>query len=163
MRRTLLFLALALTGASALAADVSMAGGEVRFHVPDSWISIMQSQGETESQVFQVPGSSAADATLARVSVTLQKAPSLLVFQQFDRDFRDRASHLTEYKAGKATTPTEHVYTAKEGSARLDYYERYFYANGYAIQLRCIRPSGDAKFAATFDKGCADVAASMPG
>ncbi|MEX1826601.1 hypothetical protein [Luteibacter sp. CQ10] len=162
MKRLLPFLALALAGTSAIAGDVSMAGGDVRFHVPDAWVSIMQSDGDTESQVFQVPGSSAADATLARVSITLQKAPSLMVFQQFDKDYRDRASHLTEYKAGKAKMPTEHVYTAKEGSARLEYYERYFYANGYAIQLRCIRPTGDAKFSAIFDKGCADVAASMP-
>ncbi|UPG87206.1 hypothetical protein L2Y94_07590 [Luteibacter aegosomatis] len=162
MKRLLPFFALALAGTSAIAGDVSMAGGDVRFHVPDAWVSIMQSDGDTESQVFQVPGSSAADATLARVSITLQKAPSLLVFQQFDKDYRDRASHLTEYKPGKAKMPTEHVYSAKEGTVRLEYYERYFYANGYAIQLRCIRPSGDAKFSATFDKGCADVAASMP-
>ena len=120
VKSPLSFLALVLAGSSAIAADVTMAGGDLRFHVPDAWVSIMQSSGETESQVFQVPGSNAADATLARVSITLQQAPSLLAFQQFDRDYRDRASQLTEYKAGKAIMPTEHVYTAQGGTVRLD-------------------------------------------
>jgi hypothetical protein len=54
------------------------------------------------------------------------------------------------------------VYTAKEGAVKLAYFERYFYSNGYAIQLRCVRPASDTKFGATFDQGCADVAARMP-
>lgn len=160
--QTVLSLALLLASTAAGATDVSMAGGNIRFAVPDKWVSIMQSEGETESQVFQVPGSSAADATLARVSVTLKKVPNLIAFQQFSGDLRNRATNLKEYAAGKPKGPTENVYSAKEGTVKLDYYERYFFANGYAIQLRCIRPANDAKFGATFDKGCADVAASMP-
>jgi hypothetical protein len=70
---------------------------------------------------------------------------------------------LTDYAPGKANSPTENVYTAKEGAVKLDYFERYFYSDGYAIQLRCIRPAGgDAAFRAAFDKGCAEVAAHMP-
>jgi hypothetical protein len=109
-----------------------------------------------------VPGSANADATLARVSVTVRKASSLIAFQQFDKEYRNRASQLTDYQAGTAKQPTQNVYSAKEGPVKLSYDERYFYANGYAIQLRCVRPTGDAKFSAAFDKGCADVAASMP-
>jgi len=157
-----LALALLLASASAVATDISMAGGDIRFAVPNSWVSIMQSEGETESQVFQVPGAGAADATLARVSVTLKKVPSLIAFQQFSGELRNRATTLKEYAAGKPAMPTENVYSAKEGTVKLAYYERYFFASGYAIQLRCIRPANDAKFGATFDKGCADVAASMP-
>jgi hypothetical protein len=159
--RTIPF-AFLLASPFATAADVSMAGGALHVSVPDTWVPIMQSEGETETQVFQVPGSTGADATLARVSITLQKVPNLNGFQQFSGNMRSRASGLTEYAAGKATSPTEHVYTAKEGKVKLDYFERYFYSGGYAIQLRCVRPTGDAKWNASFDKGCADVAARMP-
>lgn len=159
--RTLL-IALAMVSPALGATDVSMADGAIRFAVPDAWVPIMQSQGDTETQVFQVPGASAANATLARVSITLMKVPNLNGFQQFAGNMRSHATGLPEYAPGKANSPTENVYTAKEGAVKLDYFERYFYSNGYAIQLRCIRPAGDAKFSATFDKGCADVAARMP-
>jgi hypothetical protein len=160
--RTLPF-ALLLASPFASAADVSLAGGALHVPVPDTWVPIMQSQGDvTETQVFQVPGSAASDATLARVSITLQQVPNLNGFQQFSGNLRSHASGLKEYVAGKATSPTENRYTAKEGTVKLDYFERYFYSGGYAIQLRCIRPTGDAKWNASFDKGCADVAAHMP-
>jgi len=158
----LLLIALAFASPAIGATDVSMANGELRFPVPDHWVPIMQSQGDTETQVFQVPGSSEADATLSRVSVTVQKVPNLNGFQQFAGTMRSRATGLKEYSPGKASSPTENVYTAREGKVKQGYFERYFYSNGYAIQLRCIRPSDDAKFSATFDKGCADVAAGMP-
>jgi hypothetical protein len=152
-----------LLGAPMLGAtDVSMAGGALHVPVPENWVPIMQSEGETETQVFQVPGSSAADATVARVSITLEKVANLNGFQQFSGNMRSRASGLKEYAAGKAASPTENIYTAKEGSVKLNYFERYFYSGGYAIQLRCVRPTGDAKWNASFDKGCADVAARMP-
>lgn len=157
-----LFVGLMLTSLGAQATDVSMAGGAVQFPVPDTWVPIMQSQGDTETQVFQVPGSSAADATIARVSVTLQKVPNLNGFQQFAGNMRSRASGLKDYEAGKAASPTENRYKAKEGTVTLDYYERYFYSGGYAIQLRCARPGGDPKWSAGFDKGCAAVASRMP-
>ncbi|MGY3229970.1 hypothetical protein ACVWWJ_001454 [Luteibacter sp. HA06] len=160
--RTLPF-ALLLASPFVSATDVALAGGALHVPVPDTWVPIMQSQGDvTETQVFQVPGSAAADATLARVSITLQQVPNLNGFQQFSGNLRSHASGLKEYVAGKATSPTENRYTAKEGTVKLDYFERYFYSGGYAIQLRCIRPNGDAKWNASFDKGCADVAAHMP-
>jgi hypothetical protein len=155
-------LALVLVAAPAAAADVTMAAGAIHFAVPDTWVPIMQSQGETETQVFQVPGSAVADATLARVSISVQKVPNLNGFQQFAGNLRSRASGLKDYAPGKTSSPTENVYSAREGTQKLEYYERYFYSSGYAIQLRCIRPSTDAKFSAAFDKGCADVAAHMP-
>ncbi|SEM21167.1 hypothetical protein SAMN02800694_0193 [Luteibacter sp. UNCMF331Sha3.1] len=158
----LLLTTLAFASPAIGATDVSMADGELRFPVPDQWVPIMQSQGEAETQVFQVPGSSEADATLSRVSVTVQKVPNLNGFQQFAGTLRSRATGLKEYATGKASSPTENVYTAREGQVKQSYFERYFYSKGYAIQLRCIRPSDDTKFGATFDKGCADVAAHMP-
>lgn len=155
-------LALALAAPSVGATDVSMADGVIHFNVPDGWSMIMQSSGETETQVFQVPGSSHADATLSRVTITLKKAADLHAFQVFSGEMRSRATNLKDYVAATPKAPTENVYSAKEGTTKLDYYERYFFANGYAIQLRCVRPDGDAKFSATFDKGCTDVANSMP-
>jgi hypothetical protein len=155
-------LALVLAAPAVYAGDVAMGDGVIHFTVPDSWSMIMQSSGETETQVFQVPGSSHADATLSRVTVTLKKAADLRAFQTFSGEMRSRATNLKDYAAATPKSPTENVYSAKEGSTKLDYYERYFFANGFAIQLRCVRPSGDARFSAAFDKGCADVAKSMP-
>ncbi|NID15266.1 hypothetical protein [Luteibacter yeojuensis] len=158
-----LFLTAMLLASPAVGAtDVSMMDGAIRFAVPDQWVPIMQSAGEKETQVFQVPGASATDATLARVTVTAQKVPNLNGFQQFAGNLRSHATSLTEYAPAKASSPTENVYTAKEGTVKLQYFERYFYSDGYAIQLRCIRPADDARFGATFDKGCAEVAARMP-
>jgi hypothetical protein len=154
--------ALVLAAPAAGATDVAMADGVIHFSVPESWTMIMQSSGETESQVFQVPGSSHADATLSRVTVTLKKVPDLRAFQQFSGDMRSRATSLKDYAPGTPKSPTENIYSAKEGTTKLAYYERYVFTNGYAIQVRCIRPDGDAKFSATFDKGCADVASSLP-
>jgi len=162
-RLTRLFLTALLFASPALGAtDVSMMDGAIRFAIPDQWVPIMQSAGEKETQVFQVPGASAANATLARVSVTAQKVPNLNGFQQFSGNLRSHATALAEYAPGKASSPTENVYTAKEGAVKLQYFERYFYSDGYAIQLRCIRPADDARFGANFDKGCAEVAARMP-
>ncbi|SEO59824.1 hypothetical protein SAMN02800692_1334 [Luteibacter sp. UNC138MFCol5.1] len=165
MNRTLRVLLTALAFASPTlgATDVAMADGKIRFAVPDAWVPIMQSQDrDSESQVFQVPGSTQADATLARVSITLQLVPNLNGFQQFAGTLRSRASGLKDYAPRKASSPTENAYTAKEGPVKQDYYERYFYTGGYAIQLRCVRPADDAKFAAAFDKGCAEVASRIP-
>ncbi|QWT20921.1 hypothetical protein KPL74_02660 [Bacillus sp. NP157] len=155
-------LALALAAPAIGATDVAMGGGNVHFTVPDNWTLIMQSNGDGESQVFEVPGASNADATLARVTITMKPAANLVAFQQFSGELRNRATNLKEYAAGKPKAPTENVYTAKEGTVKLDYYERYFFTSGYAVQLRCVRPAADAKFAATFDKACASVASSMP-
>lgn len=158
-----LFLTALLFASPALGAtDVSMMDGAIRFAIPDQWVPIMQSAGENETQVFQVPGASAANATLARVSVTAQKVPNLNGFQQFAGNLRSHATSLAEYAPGKANSSTENVYTAKEGAVKLQYFERYFYSDGFAIQLRCIRPADDARFSTAFDKGCADVAAHMP-
>ncbi len=49
-------LASALVLASAAhATDVSMADGSVSFSTPDSWVGIMETQGDPEVRVFQVP------------------------------------------------------------------------------------------------------------
>lgn len=165
MLRTLRAVPLALAlllAVPAAASDVAMAGGVVRFAVPDNWSLIMKSSGDGESQVFQVPGGSNANATLSRVSVTVKQVSNVAGFQQFAGEQRNRVTSLKDYTPGKPRSPTENVYTAREGAVTLDYYERYVFTNGYAIQLRCIRPSGDAKFSASFDKGCDSVADSLP-
>jgi len=57
LRNATLAIALAasmLTGA-VRAAEVSMGDGNITFATPDSWLAIMQTQGEPEAQVFQVP------------------------------------------------------------------------------------------------------------
>ncbi len=73
LRTTFAVSALLLAGA-ATATDIDMAGGSVRFHTPDPWVGIMETQGDPEVRVFQVPDSSPTGTTaLARVTVTVKQ------------------------------------------------------------------------------------------
>ena len=153
-------------GASAFAGDVSMAGGAVQFSTPDNWVGIMQTQGDPEAQVFQVPDSSATgNTTLARVTVTVKQVASLDEFQQYVIGATNRAKALTGYVAGTASgAPNDFIYTAQESGARLNYRERYWFSRGHAVQLRCARPAASASGPAwntAFDRGCDAIAAKL--
>jgi hypothetical protein len=153
-------------GGSAVASDVLMAGGNVHFSTPDTWVGIMQTQGDPEVQVFQVPDSSPTGSkTLARVTVTVKEVANLIEFQQYVGLATSKAKALTGYTPGKtAATPNDFSYSAQESGAQLDYRERYWLANGHAIQLRCVRPANSgsgASWNAAFDKGCDAIAATL--
>lgn len=164
-RSTLLAGALLLAG-TAYAADVSMAGGNVGFSTPDSWVPIMQTQGETEMRVFQVPDPSpTARDHLAYATVVVKPATDLAAFDQYVGSATRKAKALTGYAdAGKPDGPNSYAYTAQESGAAYHYNERYWFKNNHAIQLRCARPvysEAGAAWAAAFDKGCDAVAASL--
>ena len=164
-------LALGLIGglllASAVhAAEVSMADGSISFNTPANWISIMQTQGESESQVFQVPDPSPTGKTsLARVTVTVTHVPDINHFQQFMAEATAKALTLPGYKVvPEAPQPDSNIYTARENGAAFSYTERYWLKRGLAIQLRCMRPSeslAGATWKAEFDKGCASLAKQL--
>ncbi|MEO9078776.1 MAG: hypothetical protein ABI268_05640 [Rhodanobacter sp.] len=148
------------------AAEVSMADGSINFTTPANWVSIMQTQGESESQVFQVPDPSATGKTsLARVTVTVTHVPDINHFQQFMAEATAKALVLPSYKvAPEAPQPDSNIYTARENHVAFSYTERYWLKQGLAIQLRCMRPSqslAGATWGADFDKGCASVAAQL--
>ena len=66
LRSTVTAVALAvglLAAAAASATDVSMANGSVNFSTPDSWLGIMQTDGDPEVRVFQVPDPSPTGQT----------------------------------------------------------------------------------------------------
>lgn len=155
-----------LLATSVHATDVNMANGSVHFSTPDTWLAIMQTQGDPESQVFQVPDSSPTGKTsLARVTVTVKQAADINAFHQFMSDATAMAMKLPGYKAPRVPQgPNSNVYTAYENSVEFDYTEHYWFKNGLAIQLRCMRPAktlaGDA-WKADFDKGCAALAAQL--
>lgn len=155
-----------LIQASAIAGDVTMANGAVRFSVPDSWVPIMQTQGDPETQVFQVPDPSPAGAkTLSRVTVSVKQAGNMAGYQSWMGQQTARARQLTGYApdAHRAATPNDYFYTAQETGAQFTYHERYAFSGSLAIQLRCVRPAtGDARWQASFDAGCDDVASHLP-
>lgn len=166
MTRAALFACLAAIVASSTvsAEDVSMAAGKLHFATPANWVGIMQTQGDPEVQVFQVPDPSPAGSQiLARVTITVKMEPDVTSFQQYVSQASAKGKALTGYVAAKAASPLDLSYTAQEAGARLAYHERYWFAAGMAIQLRCVRPAtGDARWTAAFDSGCASVAAAMP-
>jgi hypothetical protein len=148
------------------ATDVSMAGGSVSFSTPDSWLDIMDTQGESEVRVFQVPDPSPTGKnSLARVTVTVTQAADVSGFNQFKADATAKAIALPGYKIDPvAPQPNSNLYTAQENGAEFSYIEHYWFKNGHAIQLRCMRPSqtqaGNA-WKAEFDKGCDAIAARL--
>lgn len=155
-----------LLATSVQATDVSMANGSVTFTTPDAWLGIMETQGDPEARVFQVPDPSpTGKSSLARVTVTVKLAPTVNAFQQYMGNATAKAMSLPGYKAVPgAPQPNRMVYTAQESGVAADYSEQYWMKNGYAIQLRCVRPAqseAGASWKAAFDKGCAAIAAQL--
>jgi len=160
-RNTVIAGALVFAGA-AQAGDVSMAGGSVNFSTPDQWMGIMETEGDPEVRVFQVPDPS-PNGNLARVTVTVKQVDNTGDFQQYVASAMSKAKALTGYQEGSGTADS-FVYTAQENGAQYSYSERYWLKNNHAIQLRCVRPSQNAAgtaWRAAFDKGCDDIAARL--
>ncbi|MBV8158315.1 MAG: hypothetical protein JO278_11695 [Dyella sp.] len=163
-RTTVFVAALVLAGASH-ATDISMAGGSVSFSTPDQWVGIMETQGDPEVRVFQVPDPSSTGSTsLARVTVTVKQVADVSAFQQYVSSAMSKAKSLTGYQAGTGQSADSFVYTAQENGAPYSYSERYWFKDSHAIQLRCVRPSqsqAGAQWKAAFDKGCDAIAARL--
>ncbi|WP_426702562.1 hypothetical protein ACPPVV_06045 [Rhodanobacter sp. Col0626] len=148
------------------AADVSMADGSVTFSTPGNWLGIMETQGDPEAKVFQVPDPSPTGKTnLARVTVTVKQVPDVNSFQQYMSEATAQAMALPGYKATPIPpVPNSNIYTARENATEFNYTEHYWFKNGHAIQLRCVRPGesqAGAAWKAEFDKGCAAIAAQL--
>lgn len=168
--RTAIFAAAAFClamAASVHATDVSMAGGSVSFSTPDTWLAIMQTEGDPEVRVFQVPDTSPTGKnSLARVTVTVKQIADVSGFQQYMGEAEAQAMALPGYKAASHVQPEPNssMYTAQENGAAFSYTEHYWLKNGHAIQLRCMRPTqslAGAAWKAEFDKGCAAIAARL--
>ena len=168
LRKTLVtvaFAAVILTGA-AHAAEVSMASGAITFDTPNNWLPIMQTQGDPEAQVFQVPDPSpTGKASLARVTVTVKQVPDISSFHQFMAEATAKGLGLPGYQPAEVPpSPNTNVYTAQENGVQFSYTEHYFFKHGYAIQLRCMRPSksqAGPAWQSGFDKGCATLATQL--
>jgi hypothetical protein len=148
------------------ATDVSMAGGSVNFHTPDGWVDILDTQSDPEVHVFQVPDPSATGkVSLARVTVTVKQVADVSAFQQYMGDASAKALTLPGYKAAAVVPgPNSFVYTAQESGVPYSYSEHYWFKNGYAISLRCLRPTqseAGAEWKAAFEKGCDSIAATL--
>lgn len=168
LRRPTLAIALvaALVAGAARAADVSMADGAVRFTTPANWLGIMETQGDPEARVFQVPDPSPTGKnSLARVTVTVKQVADLNGFNQYRSEATAKAMALPGYKAAEVPPgPNSNIYTAQENATAFSYTEHYWFKNGHAIQLRCVRPSqseAGAEWKAAFDKGCEAIAAQL--
>lgn len=169
--RKLSFIGVAAAGllviaTAALATDVGMAGGAIHFTAPDAWVSIMETQGDPEVRVYQVPDPSpTANSALARVTVTVKQVGDVGDFQRYVSAATQKAKALTGYKAGaSAGGPNSAAYTAQENGTQFVYSERYWLKADRAIQLRCVRPAqsqAGAAWLTAFDKGCDAVAASL--
>jgi hypothetical protein len=148
------------------ATDVSMADNSISFSTPDNWMAIMQTQGDPEVRVFQVPDPSPTGKTsLARVTVTVKQVANVSGFQQYIGDATAQAMALPGYKiAHVQPEPNSNLYTAQENGTEFNYIEHYWMKNGYAVQLRCMRPTqtqAGAAWKADFDKGCNAIAARL--
>ncbi|AGG88371.1 MULTISPECIES: hypothetical protein [Rhodanobacter] len=168
LRSTTLAIAFAtvLLAGGARAADVSMADGSVHFSTPDNWLGIMETQGDPEARVFQVPDPSPTGKnSLARVTVTVKQVADVNGFNQYRSEATAKAMALPGYKAAAVPPgPNSNVYSAQENGTAFSYTEHYWFKSGHAIQLRCVRPSqtqAGADWKAAFDKGCDAIAAQL--
>ncbi|MGA0587528.1 hypothetical protein ACO2Q2_10435 [Dyella sp. KRB-257] len=160
--------ALLITG-PAFAADVSMAGGAVTFTTPDNWLGIMETQGDPEVRVFQVPDPSpTASNTLARVTVTVKQVGDIGGYRRYVSEANAKAQALPGYQpirgVSNSNGPNDYLYTAKESGETIAYVEHYWFRDGRAIQLRCLRPASTqagAAWQAAFDQGCQAVAGRL--
>ncbi|MEO7068732.1 MAG: hypothetical protein ABI114_17620 [Rhodanobacter sp.] len=155
-----------LLSSTVQATDISMANGSVNFTTPDSWLGIMETQGDPEVRVFQVPDSSPTGKTiLARVTVTVADAADVNSFHQYISEATAKAMALPGYKASALPPgPNSSVYTARENGETANYVEHYWLKSGHVIQLRCIRPTqsqAGAAWTAAFDKGCQTIATRL--
>ncbi len=152
----------------ARATQFTLANGGFRFQVPDGWPRIMQTQGDPETLVFQVPDPSPTRRNaLARVSVTSQHVQDIVSFGALVAEDTNHAHALPHFQLDKqrSSTTTLH-YTALEGKVQQTYVEHYYFRDGYAIQIRCVRPThsqAGAAWTAAFDQGCASITASLGG
>ena len=159
-------LLLAGTGA-ARADDVSMAGGSIRFSTPARWVDIMQTRGDPEVRVFQVPDPSPTGAaSLARVSVTVKQVADLAAYNTYRSGAGAKARALAGYApaAAPADAAGGSAYTARENGLPYRYLEYYWFKGGEAVQLRCVRPQQTAAgnaWKADFDKSCHALAARL--
>ena len=148
------------------ATDVSMGNGTVQFHIPDDWVDILDTQGDPEVHVYQVPDPSpTGKLALARVTVTVKAVTDIASFQQYVGKSSAKAMVLTGYKADVAVPGVNsYTYTAQESGIQYSYSEHYWMKDGHAVQLRCARPlqsDAGAAWKASFDKSCASIAAKL--
>jgi hypothetical protein len=158
--------ATALLASGAHATEVHMADGSVKFSTPDNWLGIMETQGDPEARVFQVPDPSpTGKVSLARVTVTVKQVADISSFHQFMGDATAKAMALPGYKAAAVPpSPNSNLYVARENGVEFSYVEHYWFKNSQAIQLRCVRPSqslAGTDWKTEFDKGCAAIAAQL--
>ncbi len=163
---TAALIAALLLAADVQATNVSMANGSVTFTTPDSWLSIMETQGDPEARVFQVPDPSpTGKSSLARITVTVKQAASANDFSQYTSEATAKAKALPGYQAEPGTADANRIaYTAQESGVAATYTEQYWMKNDHAIQLRCVRPTqsqAGTAWKAAFDKGCAAIAAQL--
>lgn len=165
--RPLFFSALCALCAAPLiahAADYSLDDGKVHFSAPDAWTPIMEKHdGEPQFLALRIMEPDAPPDTLARITVTTQHANDAQAFQQFVKDNVAKARRLTEYHSNDShPIPSGRRYTATENKQKTDYTEYYYYRDGIAIQVRCVRPEpAPASWAATFDAGCSAIAKAV--
>lgn len=165
--RHLFFSALCVFCATPLiarAADYSLDAGQVHFSAPDAWTPIMEkNDGDPQFLALHVAEPDAPPDTLARITVTTQHADDAHAFQQFVNDNVAKARRLTEYRSNDShPLRSGRRYTATENKQKTAYTELYFFRDGIAIQVRCVRPdAAPPAWAATFDAGCSAIAKAV--
>ncbi len=166
--RRLYVLLLAWVSIPVLAAGYTLGNGKIHFFVPDNWPMIMrQTQGEPQFIAFQVPDTSpSGKQVLSRVTVTMHQVIDIAEFRSWVKAQVHKSHSLPGYQANGKHHSRRFVYHALENGVRMQYLEQYYFKNGYAVQLRCLRPQHDQSgetWQNAFDRGCQQIAHSLNG
>lgn len=163
--RTLMTIAALAVSFAALpparATDYQIGDGVVHFAAPDAWTVLMEKRdGDPQFLAFQVPDPGAPAGSLARITVSTQHAGDARTFQQFVNDGITKSRRLPDFHPDdEHPVVSGRRYTAMENKQKTAYLEYYYFRNGVAIQVRCVRPAdANARWGSTFDAGCSAIA-----
>jgi hypothetical protein len=147
--------------------DYTLNDGQVHFHVPPTWIAIMEkSDGNPQAVAFQVPDA-AAQGSEDAANVTV-KTRQLKTPEQFAGMVVEELEHA-KAQTGFETDPSNkdaavHQYFVVRGKTKYFVRDSFHQAGNFAVEVRCQRPLLDKTpptWNAEFDHACGNVAASL--
>jgi hypothetical protein len=167
--RSILALALLTVAGAAGGADLdySLFDRLVKFKAPADWAAIMEKKsGNPQFMAFQVKDPADKDNTeVTQVTVSAKLMHDSSFFQQQVDAAVDKAKALPGYEAATGgVEPTVIRYYATNGATRYEYRETFYLVTHLFLHIRCSRPllkDTTAAWTAAYEKGCADLMASL--
>jgi hypothetical protein len=139
----------------------------VRFKAPADWNAIMEKKdGNPQFIALQIRDPADKDNTeVSQVTVNARLMRDSSFFQQQVDAATDKAKALPGFEqVREGVDPTVLRYYAMNGATRYEYRETFYLVTHLFLHIRCSRPmlkETTAAWVAAYEKGCADMMASL--